>query len=587
MQPLRIFFLLYLLQILSAKSISAQCSIDEVSLEKKTERATFIIEGKIIEKKSFFNKQHNFIYTCNKLQVYKYFKNKPDYKIIYIITEGGMVNNKLLSVSPSVKLDTGVVGLFMLINSSIQFPDDSSSQTYSLYSGVQGFIKYNLKDKTASTPFKTYTNITTELYKTLTDKLGKSFNSVTPFDINNISTPTFNLRATTAVISSFSPTVISAGTYSVLTINGSGFGSEQGNSTVNFKNTNNGGQTYIQPFPTQYLSWSNTQIKVQVPSDAGTGQIQVDIGTPVTSRDTLRISFSELNASNDSNSEAETKIVGLNYEGGITWRMNVNLNADTAAKASFIRAFSTWKCTTFINWNLGANTLIDSAVNDSVNVITFGNVNNSTEGILGVCYSYWGQCESSDWILEEADILINPNISWEYGPSFPSNSKFDFQSVMLHELGHGHQLGHVTDETNLMNYSIARGNVRRTLNASNIDAANDILNRSTAQNYCNYPIFKLITASNCSDLYIVNQDSSFLIFPNPSNGYFNLAIPSTKQNLNIYVYTSLGEMLTTITTNQSSNYVSFDLSEYPSGIYFLRIDNGEQTTFRKLLLVKK
>jgi hypothetical protein len=587
MQPLRIFFLLYLLQILSVKSISAQCSIDEVSLDKKTERATFIIEGKIIEKKSFFNKQHNFIYTCNKLQVYKYFKNKPDSKIIYIITEGGMVNNKLLSVSPSVKLDTGVVGLFMLLNSQIQFPDDSSSQTYSLYSGVQGFIKYNLKDKTASTPFKTYTNIATELYKTLTDKLGKSFNSVTPFDINNISTPTFNLRANTAVISSFSPTVTSAGTYSVLTINGSGFGSAQGNSTVNFKNTNNGGQTYIQPFPTQYLAWSNTQIKVQVPSNAGTGQIQVDIGTPVTSRDTLRIRFSELNASNDNNSEAETKIVGLNYENGITWRMNVNLNADTAAKASFIRAFSTWKCTTFINWSLGANTLIDSAVNDSVNVITFGNVNNSTEGTLGVCYSYWGQCASSDWILEEADILINPNVSWEFGPSFPSNSTFDFQSVMLHELGHGHQLGHVTDETNLMNYSIARGNVRRTLNASNIDAANDILNRSTAQNYCNYPIFELITASNCSDLYIVNEDSNFLIFPNPSNGYFNLAIPSTKQNLNIYVYTSLGDVLTTITTNQSSNYVSFDLSEYPNGIYFLRIDNGEQTTFRKLLLVKK
>jgi hypothetical protein len=559
-------------------------------LDKQITNSSLIFEGKVISKKSFFNKQGSSIYTLSKIQVYKYFKGFLNATTVNIISEGGCVGNKTLLVSPSVKLDTGNVGIFMAVASNVKFPEDTSIQMYKLYSGVQGFIKYDLIEKTANNPFKQYTDIANELYKVIADKVGKSISSITEFNVNNVSIPAINSRAAAVapvVISKISPTVTSAGTNSIITITGTGFGDVQGSSAVNFKNADDGGKTYILPYPDQYLYWSNTEIQVKVPSHAGTGPIRVTTLTTGRSTDTLLISFSELNASVDSsNTEGMTNIVGLNYEGGLTWRMNVNLNADTILKASFLRALATWKCTTYINWKLGATTVKKEAVFDSINVITFGEVNSLTEGTLGVCYSYWGQCETGEWILEEADIVINPNASWEYGPGLPSNSTLDFESVILHELGHGHQLGHVNDRSNLMNYSIGYGDVKRTLKANNIAAGNDVLQRSTAYNHCGFPLMILLNSSNCNDLYIENEDNDFLIFPNPSSGYFNIAIPPQKQDLTISVYNSLGALLAMITATASSNYAFFDLSEYPSGMYFLRINNGEMNVTRKIILAK-
>jgi hypothetical protein len=584
MYPLRVLFLLHLFFILHLQQLTAQCSLAEISLDKKIENAELIVEGKVIEKRSFFNDEHTFIYTSNKILVYKYLKGAPVAKTIYVITEGGVVGDKNLSVSPAAKLDIGNVGLFMVVASAVKF-SGNDVETYSIYGGIQGFIRYDLKDKTAYTPFKKYTDVDSELYKVIMNKTGTPFDTVIPFDINSVLL-SLNLRTPPAVISSFSPTVTSAGTYSVITIQGSGFGTERGSSTVNFKDTDDGGQTYIQAFPDQYLSWSDTQIKVQVPSKAGTGPIQVDVGTITTSTDTLLVSYSELNASTDSIAEYETNIVGLNYEGGITWNMNTHVDADTAVKHSFIRALSTWKCNTFINWKLGSTTAVRQALNDDINVVAFDEKKTLPEGTLAVCYSYWGGCQSSEWVLVEMDVLINSAAPWEYGPALPSNSSFDFQSVILHELGHGHQLGHVIDESNLMHYSIGYGDVKRTLRATNIAAGNDVLSRSTAYNHCNFPIVKLLAPGSCEELYIGNQDNDFLIFPNPSSGFFNIAIPDKKQNLKIHIYSSVGDLLTTVTTSESSSYVSFDLSEYSNGVYFFMINNGEKTVTRKFILMK-
>ena len=258
MYPLRVLFLVPLFFILKNQQLTAQCSLAEISLDKKIENAELIIEGKVIEKRSFFNDDHTFIYTSNKIQVYKYFKGNAAAKTINIITEGGVVGDKNLSVSPAVKLDTGNVGLFMVVASTDKFSGVDDVQAYKMYGGVQGFIKYDLKDKTAYTPFKKYTDVSTGLYKVITDKTGRSFKTIIPFDINSVLPPSLNLRTAPAVISSFSPTVTSAGTYSVITIQGSGFGTVRGSSTVKFKNTDDGGQTYIPSFLDHYISWSDT-----------------------------------------------------------------------------------------------------------------------------------------------------------------------------------------------------------------------------------------------------------------------------------------------------------------------------------------
>ena len=80
-------------------------------------------------------------------------------------------------------------------------------------------------------------------------------------------------------IDNFSPTTVTGGTGTVLTINGSGFGATQGTGTVGFRRADDGGATYMSPVPTQYFRGCDTQIRVlEVPDGAGTGDIQVTQG---------------------------------------------------------------------------------------------------------------------------------------------------------------------------------------------------------------------------------------------------------------------------------------------------------------------
>ena len=80
-----------------------------------------------------------------------------------------------------------------------------------------------------------------------------------------------------ASISSISPTTIGAGDKSVLTINGSGFGTTKG--IVRFKNADTAGSTTIDALETQITSWTDTKIQVEVPGKAGSGDIEVEAST--------------------------------------------------------------------------------------------------------------------------------------------------------------------------------------------------------------------------------------------------------------------------------------------------------------------
>jgi len=93
----------------------------------------------------------------------------------------------------------------------------------------------------------------------------------------------------------FSPTTLAAGVKDILTINGSNFGATKGK--VGFSMADDGGVSFIEAIDTQVLSWSDTQIIVEVPSGAGTGPIQVtdSANDSAVSSTILTVSFSEIN----------------------------------------------------------------------------------------------------------------------------------------------------------------------------------------------------------------------------------------------------------------------------------------------------
>ena len=472
----------------------AQCSMYEISLTQRIQNSDNVFEGSVVSSTSFWNSGHTLIYTSNIIDVYKEFKGKSSGSQIEIITEGGTVGDKMHVVEPSLHLNKGETGIFFTEPAKVSNPNTPfANNALVAYAGSQGFIKYDINKKNAADPFKNYSSIEAELYTRIESELKNKPLIVKPFDINashkNINSN--NSTETVPVINSFSPTTITAGTGSILTINGSGFGATQGASFVEFKNADNAGTNYIQPDVSQYMSWSDAQITVKVPSktsvqaNAGTGTIQVTVASnTAVSSGSLTIKYSEINLMYSS-VLYQTDHADDNGSGGYTWQMFTGFDGNAAAKASFTRALNTWTCGTGINWGIGTTTSVDVIAADNINVVRFDIGAELPAGVLGRCSSYYSACGSPfNWSVNELDIVFDAAADWNYSTSAPTGSQYDFESVALHELGHGHQLNHVINTNDVMHYAISNAVSRRILNLDDLDAGNDLMSRSTVTNSC-------------------------------------------------------------------------------------------------------
>lgn len=117
-----------------------------------------------------------------------------------------------------------------------------------------------------------------------------------------------------------------------------------------------------------------------------------------------------------------------------------------------------------------------------------------------------------------------------------------------------------------------------------------------------YAIFKTFNTTQSLDMIKVNVidpatvsiksdneiNSLFTILPNPSNGSFNVSIDGLKDNsLSIDVYDAIGKLI----YNQPSEIINgslkkeISLDNVPNGVYFLKINAGEQV-FSKKIIVK-
>jgi len=487
--------LLTVFAIIATLSIHAQCMMYPVLLQERIQHSSLVIEGKVIDKISFWNEKHDKIFTSNLIEVYKTFKNSsPAY--IEIITEGGIVGDRMHKIEPSLQLRIDELGVFTLI------PNNETSQfgktVYEAYASAQGFIKYDLFENTASEPFQKYDNINTSLYALIENYTSNNHSIVKPVNPFQV---TMNQNGTQAVaaITSFSPTTITAGTHSVLTITGTGFGTVATPTAIGFRNADDGGGTFISPIASEIISWTATQIQVRVPDNAGTGVIRVQ---GINSAQTLTVSYAHLNASSGGNNFM-TKHINKS-SGGYVWTYNSSFASNANAKNSFQRAFQSWRCATYINWSISlTNSSISASANDNVNIITFNS--SLPSGVLGNCGSYWAGCGSGtsmSWYVNEIDIQFRPTPgggSWHYGPTNATGTQYDFETVALHELGHGHQLGHVINNSNVMHYAVGNATNKRVLNATDINAGTAVMTRNTTSGgTCSNPLMVPLTAGTCS-----------------------------------------------------------------------------------------
>ena len=460
------------------------CMLIPASLAERVAAATLVVEAGVSTQQAASENGH--IYTISELTVYKVFRGTEPVGL-RLAEAGGTVGLRREVVSTSITLAPGQQGLFLLELNPLL------AGTYRLVAGPQGFVRYDLADRTAVEPFGRYATITGALYPAVVALAGQPWRAVRP---NAALAGALPVARPTAqpLISGFAPASLTAGTRSVLTIEGSNFGATQGSGRVEFPNANNGGAGFVAANPTDYALWSDTRIQVRVPSAtiatggvAGTGTFRVVNGTGETgsSPTPLTVTYALSNITQmNGDTPTRPKLGNEDGQGGYTLNYSPSFTAVTAAPASFERALASWACATPLRRVVGAAAAPEATASDNVNAVRFGPLGGST---LGVATSYYSGCFVGSLVqfsLVETDYTFSSTVSWHYGTGTPPAGQFDFESVALHELGHGTQLNHIIMPTAVMHFAIAPTAVKRTLNASSDIAAGQDVFTFSASNDC-------------------------------------------------------------------------------------------------------
>ena len=338
---IRVLLPLLIGSILLSVHLHAQCMQVEVSLQQRVQSSSLIIEGEVLQSQATWDINHEQIFTVHKVRVTKVFKGTVNTSFIEVATDGGEVGNMRQIIDPALKLEAGQSGVFLLNDKddvSTQFGGD---QVFLPVAAEQGFIKYGSADE-AVEPFHTYADRTLDLYPSLTQLVGQPYQTVAPLSNGSGATRSNNRRSAAPVITAFGPSPITAGTFSVLTINGNNFGTNSGFAKVEFANSDNGGAGSIAASSLDIKSWSNTEIKVWVPTSAGTGKISVtnsagEVGQSSTNL-TVTYDLVTLAIAGDIFRPA---LANDNGAGGYTFQFNVNFDNNPAVVSAVERAFDT------------------------------------------------------------------------------------------------------------------------------------------------------------------------------------------------------------------------------------------------------
>ncbi|MFD2246865.1 IPT/TIG domain-containing protein [Pontibacter ruber] len=498
--------LLFALLLSFSAAATEGCQMVPLPLEQRIKESEIIVEGEVLSQKAFWDDRHENIYTSHTIKVFKVFKGQVRDEQIEVITEGGAIGLKKHVYSSALQLYRGQQGILFL-NPEKQLKSPGKGLATRAYGSQQGFVTYDLEQSAAADVFNTYSSVR-EVYKSITDRTGANYRTLSKnkrledFAIDQTKQQQ-QQPAAVPVITNFSPVVTSAGTGVVLTINGTNFGSTRGAGRVEFRNSDDGGKTFIQPVERDYVSWTNNQIRVRIPSQgkdggtAGSGEIRVvnNEGSSIQSLGKLTIEYAWSNVTLAKRA-FQPVLSNMDRNGGYTIQFAPSMQSRAAAQEGFRRAMNSWVCKTGVNWQIGAGTTIEASSDENadINVIRFAPGSVTGAGVLARTVSRYDGCRigsgtTADTLfwLSEFDMEVNSNINWQYGPGAPSPQQFDYETVVLHELGHAHQLGHVIlPNVAIMHYAIESERIIRGISSADIEGATLIMEKSVVpiQNAC-------------------------------------------------------------------------------------------------------
>ena len=546
----------------SNQLLSAQCMIRPLSFEQRVAASKSIIIGTITEQETYRDEKSGNINTLNKVVVNAWLKNQKGINELYVITEGGVLGNEATIVEPALQL-VNQQEYVLLLGEDNQVNDNKLFR-HRNPEALQVFV-YGDQQGAMQNVNNSYYDIGEKINQSEVSLLDRIQN-LTGIEAKKPSGESFQPRqvsistsvARIAAISSFSPDPTRGGTIvsgDYITITGSGFGAAAG--TVFFSNSNDGGATFTSSgIASDITSWSDASITVKVPQNGGTGPINVNGAMTSATNLTVIYGHTAINSTfSGFGTSTRQRCYHRNMDGlgGYTFLYNTTsgFSANAAATAAFERALATWRCATYINWRTGGSTATGIAA-DGINVVMFDGT--LPAGVLGRATSRFqgtstGGCTTTNtvWCVNEMDIQFYPDppvagFPWEYGPSLPSFSEYDFETVALHELGHCHGLQHVINSGAVMHFALSNGSANRLLSGNDVAGGSARMTYSTAATcfnpaLCGSGPITALTSGNCSTLpvHLLSFTGEKIL---PTENKLNWQIDFEQNNRGYYVQRS-------------------------------------------------
>jgi hypothetical protein len=617
--------LIVYLILLGTLNLGAQCSGLRADLKHLFNSSDLVIEAKIVSKASFFDPSEQFIYTRYLLKPYKSFKGSvvPELELISL---GGTLENEAMVVSGTMDAEVGMAGVFMVQDyRGNNARPTRNNRLFIPVAGGQSVISYRPDWGVAYRIDDTYSSLQ-DLYGQLENLAGRKAIDIAVPEVSVSRNPT-------AFITNIEPEACSAGTGDTVTITGEGFGDIPG--TVFFSNADNGGMGYTSTSHWHIVSWNNHTIRVRVPHKAGSGDLIVLGSTGVAfSSEELRVNFAHTNILSSGIFHQPQLINDNGTESGYRFSLSDSeahngvpfMEAEGAYEA-LERAVAAWQDSVqaplYISKHCPPTShQAPSAFDDGVNLITFDNdlwdldveVSAYT---LAVAISRYARCEGTDWEVVDVDIIVrrdgDPNdiggaVDWSFDEEGVGEYQIDFQSVMVHELGHALQLQHVVEEAAVMHYSTSYGQVKRALGAEDDQqGANFVLGHSLAyepaQLNC-WPAQHFASARKLS-LYHENHDckadtiqnnfsfpvaleeSEMRLYPNPiQEGELTIAFHAGQSSAGqITVMGMDGKVYQNLSIHIAAgqNNLTMQLAELARGVYVLQVSYAGHQVNRRLI----
>lgn len=561
--------------------------MEEMPLDQVIGGSEQVFEGEVTARNYYRDASNGAIYTRYTITLTETL-GKSEHTEAYITTQGGIADGFAQMVYPSLQLGIGDRGIFMC---------KEGTQGLQVYGLSHGFFKYEKGEQKAINVFGEKVAIES-LKQSIAVKKGKQFVSVKVSESYEV----VPFKSGSSVsITHVEPTEITAGTGTILTIRGTGFGNDPQGGMVSFKNANNGGSSYIDvPNGPHILSWSDTEIKVTVPTAtvygqyvAGTGPVRVynTNGNVGVSQQQVNIKYAKSEIYYTGNIQ-HTDVADVNGNGGYTFYFGPNIFNDLEVKTSFVKALQNWKCNTHINMTpeIEAYSNIGIAYNDNVSFVEFDNGGMLPPGILGSTVISYSSCTfggETHWVMTEMDMVLNQDFGWHHGAEPVATGKFDFESAILHELGHAHLIQHNMNTESVMYYRLTTGQARRNLQAVNdVQATNHVMEDSEHLQGCYTGMIPFEDEFCNMEFTDVDEHTSLElnIYPNPNKGQFFIEGFQSNEQVRVQVYNAMGAMI--MEEFPTAERLSIDLGNVAAGIYYVKVfEKNELSLTEKVMIM--